>query len=117
MSSSKSSRRDSAMSTTTTLRSQHPRVAEQGAGGRGAQVVLATRAVLNEAHKGVWLLWGHRTVVLLEIITWVAFYPFLRFIIGNGTIERALVPPTLLAFLPIPFLYIAILKLVGDLLE
>jgi ABC-2 type transport system permease protein len=62
-------------------------------------------------------LWGRRTVVLLEIIGLVAFYPFLQFILGNGTINRALVPPTLLAFLTLPILYLAILKLVGDLLE
>jgi len=73
--------------------------------------------VLSETQKSLWLLWGHRSVVLLEIITWVAFYPFLQFVIGNGTIERALVPPTLLAFLTVPLLYLAILKLVGDLLE
>jgi len=79
--------------------------------------VAATRAVLNETQKSLWQLWRHRSVVLLEIVTLVAFYPFLQFIIGNGTIERALVPPTLLAFLALPILYIAILKLVGDLLE
>jgi len=55
--------------------------------------------------------------VLLEIISLVALYPFLQFILGNGTINRALVRPTLLAFLTLPLLYIAILKLVGDLLE
>ena len=105
------------MSTTTTLHSQHPRVAEQGAGRRGLQVVSATHAVLNETHKSLWLLWGHRSVVLMELITMIAFYPFLQFILGNGTINRALVPPTLLAFLTYPILYIATLKLVGDLLE
>jgi len=90
---------------------------EQGAGRRGSRLVAATRAVLNETQKGLWLLWGHRTIVLLEILSMVAFYPFLQFVIGNGTINRALVPPTLLAFLTLPILYIAILKLVGDLLE
>jgi len=106
------------MSTTTTLHPQQPQAGEQEAGGRhGPWVVAATRAVLNETQKGLWLLWGHRSVVLLEIITMVAFYPFLQFIIGNGTIERALVLPTLLAFLAFPLLYIATLKLVGDLLE
>jgi ABC-type polysaccharide/polyol phosphate export permease len=106
------------MSTTTTLLSQPPQADEQGAVRRpGSWVVAATRAVLGETQKGLWLLWGHRAIVLLEIITMVAFYPFLQFIIGNGTINRALVPPTLLAFLALPVLYLAILKLVGDLLE
>jgi len=73
--------------------------------------------VLNETQKGLWLLWRHRSVVLLEILTFIAFYPFLQFVIGNGTISRALVRPTLLPFLAIPVLYLAILKLVGDLLE
>jgi len=79
--------------------------------------VAATRAVLNETQKGLWLLWGHRTVVLLEILTFVAFYPFLQFVLGNGTIQRALVLSTLLPFLAVPLLYLAILKLVSDLLE
>ena len=106
------------MSTTTTLPSRQPRAGEQGtAGRRGPQIVSAIRAVLGETQKGLWLLWGHRSVVLLEIISMVTFYPFLQFIIGNGTINRALVPPTLLAFLALPVLYLAILKLVGDLLE
>ena len=106
------------MATTTTTPSQQPQAGEQGAGGRhDPQIVAATHAVLNETQKGLWLLWRHRSVVLLEILTMVAFYPFLRYILGNGTIDRALVPPTLLAFLTVPLLYIAILKLVGDLLE
>ena len=106
------------MSTTTPLSSRQPRADEQGAAGRpGPRVIAATCAVLGETQKGLWLLWGHRSVVLLEIITLVAFYPFLQFIVGNGTINRALVPSTLLAFLTLPVLYLAILKLVGDLLE
>ncbi len=106
------------MTTTTTTHAKLPHAGEQSAVGRpGPWVVAATRAVLNETQKSLWQLWGHRSVVLLEIITLVAFYPFLQFIIGNGTINRALVPPTLLAFLTLPILYLATLKLVGDLLE
>src|SRR5712691_8779489 len=106
------------MSTTTPLHSRQPRAGEQGAGGRPSTwIVAATRAVLGETQKGLWLLWGHRTVVLLEILTFVAFYPFLQFVIGNGTIQRALVLSTLLPFLAVPLLYLAILKLVSDLLE
>ncbi len=106
------------MSITTTLHSKPPQAGEQGAAGRrGPQAIAATRAVLGETQKGLWQLWGHRSIVLLEIISLVALYPFLQFILGNGTINRALVPPTLLAFLTLPILYIAILKLVGDLLE
>lgn len=91
--------------------------AEHSAERRDTYIVAATRAVVSETQKSLWLLWRQRTVVLLEVLSFVAFYPFLQFIIGNGSIERALVPPTLLAFLTIPLLYIAILKLVGDLLE
>jgi ABC-type polysaccharide/polyol phosphate export permease len=105
------------MSTTTTMPSRESRAVEQGAGKRDPQIVAATRAVLGETQKSLWLLWRHRSVVLLEIVTLVAFYPFLQFIIGNGTINRALVPPTLLAFLAYPILFIAMLKLVRDLLE
>lgn len=110
--------RGNEMSTTTAFRSPPPHTGEQGATGRpGPWVVAATRAVLNETQKGPWLLWGHRTVVLLEILGSVAFYPFLQFVIGNGTIQRALVRSTLLPFLAFPLLYLAILKLVSDLLE
>lgn len=106
------------MSTTTAFHSQPPQTGVQGAGARpGPWGVAAARAVLNETQKGLWLLWGHRIVVLLEILGFVAFYPFLQFVIGNGTIERALVLPTLLPFLAVPILYLAILKLVSDLLE
>ena len=106
------------MSTTTAFRSPPPHTGAQGATGRpGPWVVAATRAVLNETQKGLWLLWGHRTVVLLEILGFVAFYPFLQFVIGNGTIEQALVRSTLLPFLAVPILYLALLKLVSDLLE
>ncbi len=106
------------MATTTTTPSNPPQADEQGAGERhDPQIVAATRAVLNETQKSLWLLWRHRSVVLLEILTLIAFYPFLQFILGNSTINRALVPPTLLAFLTYPILFIAMLKLVGDLLE
>ena len=106
------------MSTTTAFHSKPPQIGEQGAGGRRRPwVVAATRAVLNETQKSLWLLWGRRIVVLLEILSFIAFYPFLQFVIGNGTIQRALVLPTLLPFLAVPLLYLAILKLVSDLLE
>ena len=106
------------MATTTTTPSKPPQADEQGARGRhDPQIVAATRAVLNETQKSLWLLWRHRSVVLLEILTMIPFYLFLQFILGNGTINRALVPPTLLAFLTYPILFIATLKLVGDLLE
>lgn len=90
---------------------------KQDVGRRDAHIVGATRAVFSETQKSLWLLWRKRTVVLLEIVGLVAFYPFLQFIIGNGSIERSLVLATLLPFLTLPILYIAILKLVGDLLE
>ena len=106
------------MSTTTAFRSQPPHTDEQGATGRRSPwFVAAARAMLNETQKSLWLLWGRRIVVLLEILSFIAFYPFLQFVIGNGTIQRALVLPTLLPFLAVPLLYLAILKLVSDLLE
>ena len=106
------------MATTTAFHSQPPQTGVQGAtGSPGPWVVAATRAVLGETWKGLWLLWGHRPVVLLEILGFVAFYPFLQFVIGNGTIERDLVRATLLPFLAVPLLTLAILKLVSDLLE
>ena len=106
------------MSTTTAFHSKPPHTDEQGATGRRSLwVVAATRAMLNETQKSLWLLWGRRIVVLLEILSFIAFYPFLQFVIGNGTIQRALVLPTLLPFLAVPLLYLAILKLVSDLLE
>ncbi len=73
--------------------------------------------MLGETQKSLWLLWAHRSIVLTEFITMAAVYPLLQLIIGNGTIERALVPPTPLAFLTYPILFVATSKLVGDLLE
>ncbi len=105
------------MAMTTISNSRQKRSVEQGAGKHGSQVVLAIRAVLNETQKSLWQLWGHRSIVLTEFITMAAVYPLLQLIIGNGTIERALVPPTLLAFLTYPILFVATNKLVGDLLE
>ncbi len=106
------------MAITTTPSSKPTRDSSLGAaGGSGPWIVAATRAVLNETQKGLWLLWGHRTVVLLEILSFIAFYPFLQFVIGNGTIQHALVRATLLPFLAVPLLYLALLKLVSDLLE
>src|SRR5262249_41783028 len=52
--------------------------AEQGARRRDAHFVAATRAVVSETQKSLWLLWRKRTVVLLEIIGLVAFYPFVQ---------------------------------------
>src|SRR5260370_6272516 len=115
---SRCSRRGNEMSTTTACHSKPPHTDEQGARERsGPWVVAATRAMLNETQKSLWLLWGRRIVVLLEILSFIAFYPFLQFVIVNGTIQRALVLPTLLPFLARPLLYLAILKLVSDLLE
>jgi ABC-2 type transport system permease protein len=105
------------MATTIMIPSQEPGGRSRHGDRIGPQVVPATRAVLNETQKSLWLLWRHRYIVLMELIIMVAFYPFLQLIIGNGSIERALVPPTLLAFLALPLLYITTLKLVGDLLE
>jgi len=105
------------MSTTATAHSSATRSVEWGAGGRGKEIVWAIRAVLNETQKSLWLLWRQRAVVLVELITMVAFYPFIQFVIGNGTIDRTLVPPTLLAFLTYPLISITTLKLAGDLLE
>lgn len=80
-------------------------------------MVTTARAFLNETEKSLWLLWRQRMVVCLELIAVAAFYPFLQFVIGNGVIEKALVPPTLLAFLTYPLLFIVTLKLASDLLE
>jgi ABC-2 type transport system permease protein len=105
------------MAMTTIPNSRHKRSGEQDAGHVFLHVVSAARAVLNETQKSLWQLWGHRSIVLTEFITMAAVYPLLQLIIGNGTIERALVPPTLLAFLTYPILFVATSKLVGDLLE
>jgi ABC-2 type transport system permease protein len=90
-----------------TVRASSPRV----------PALAVLRAVLNETRKSLLLLWGHRTVVLLELIGLVAFYPFVQFVIGNGAFDRALVRPTLIAFLTFPLLFVATFKVVGDLLE
>lgn len=103
------------MATTTTAQPQPPLTVAPRLASPGPLVV--TRAVLNETYKGLLLLWRRRVLVLVELVTLAAFYPFIQFVIGNGTIDRALVPPTLLAFLTFPLLFLMTMKLVGDLLE
>ncbi len=103
--------------TTTTAHSQDLLAVGRNAASTGPGMEAATRGVLNETQKSLLLLWARRHVVLMELIGMVAIYPFLQFIIGNGQIVRALVPPTLLAFTAYPILFITTFKLVGDLLE
>lgn len=79
--------------------------------------LVVPRAVLNETSKSLLLLWRHRGIVLLELLSLAVFYPFIQFVIGNGAFDRALLPPTLLAFPTFPLLFITTMKLVGDLLE
>lgn len=105
------------MRTATTTNLQQPLTVAPRTAQTGLHRVAATRAVLNETHKSLLLLWGHRYTVLMELIGIAATYPFIQFVIGNGTIERALVPPTLLAFLSFPLLFVTTFKVVGDLLE
>jgi ABC-2 type transport system permease protein len=102
---------------TSTMTSRKIYLVKQKTGGYNSQVRTATRAFLSEMQKGLWLLWRHRVVVLTEFFALVFFYPFLQFVIGNGTVERALVLPTLLAFLAYPLLFVTTFKFVGDLRE
>jgi ABC-2 type transport system permease protein len=103
------------MATTTTAQHQPPLTVTPRLAAPGPLVV--TRAVLNETGKSLLLLWRHRVLVLLELFSLAIFYPFIQFVIGNGAFDRALLPPTLLAFPTLPLLFIATMKLVGDLLE
>ncbi len=105
------------MPTATTAHQGRSLIAEPGAALAGPRVVVATRAVLNETHKSLLLLWRQRYVVLMELIGIAATYPFIQFVIGNGTIDRTLAPPTLLAFLAFPLLFVMTFKVVGDVLE
>ncbi len=103
------------MATTTTAQHQPPLTVEPRLAAPDPLVV--TRAVLNETAKSLLLLWRHRVLVLLELLSLAVFYPFIQFVIGNGAFDRALLPPTLLAFPTFPLLFITTMKLVGDLLE
>ncbi|HEX9412430.1 MAG TPA: ABC transporter permease [Ktedonobacterales bacterium] len=105
------------MRTAATANPQHPLVAAPLTAQADPLGVAATRAVLNETYKSLLLLWGRRSVVLIELIGIAATYPFIQFVIGNGTIDRTLVRPTLLAFLTFPLLFVTTYKVVGDLLE
>src|SRR5260221_1374923 len=100
-----------------TANPQHPLVAAPLTAQADPLGVAATRAGLNETYKSLLLLWGRRSVVLVELIGIAATYPFIQFVIGNGTIDRTLVRPTLLAFLTFPLLFVTTYKVVGDLLE
>jgi ABC-2 type transport system permease protein len=79
--------------------------------------VIVLRAILNEAYKSLLLLWRHPVTLILGLISVPPTYLVFQFIIGDGQINRALVPPTLLAFLFFPILYFATFVVVGDVLE
>src|SRR5262249_37137053 len=84
---------------------------------RSAAVAVLGRSLLNEASKGLVLLWRHSIPCLPTLISVPPLYLVLQFIVGNGRIDRALVPPTLVAFAFYPILYVASYVVVGDLLE
>lgn len=105
------------MPTATTASSQYPLTIEPYAALAGPPLLATTRAVLNETHKSLLLLWRKRSVVLMELIGMAATYPFIQFVIGNGTIDRTLAPPTLLAFLAFPLVFVTTFTVVGDVLE
>jgi ABC-2 type transport system permease protein len=104
------------MPTTATVHQDPPLVAKPRV-DRDSLPLVAARAVLNETHKSLLLLWRQRYVVLMELIGIAATYPFIQFVIGNGTIDRTLAPSTLLAFLTFPLLFVMTFKVVGDVLE
>jgi ABC-type polysaccharide/polyol phosphate export permease len=86
-------------------------------GGDTSQLALLGRGLFNEAFKNLLLLWGHPVNLLLLLLTTPPIYLVFQFIVGDGQIDRALVPPTLLAFLFFPILYVATFVVVGDVLE
>src|SRR5260370_11840620 len=117
MSCAESLRRNATSRTAAPANPQHPLVAAPLTAQADPLGVAAARMVLNETYKSLLLLWGRRSVVLIELIGIAALYPFIQFVIGNGTIDRTLLRPTLLAFLTFPLLFVTTYKVVGDLLE
>jgi len=78
---------------------------------------LVLRALLNEAFKSLLLFWRRPVNLILMLVTVPPMYLVFQFIIGDGQIDRALVPPTLLAFMFFPILYLATFVVIGDVLE
>lgn len=78
---------------------------------------IVLRALLNEAFKSLLLFWRHPVNLILLLVTVPPIYLVFQYIIGDGQIDRALVTPTLLAFMYFPVLYMATFVVVGDLLE
>jgi ABC-2 type transport system permease protein len=105
------------MPTAATVHHEYPLTSKPRADRDSPPLVAATRAVLNETHKSLLLLWRQRYVVLIELLVVTATYPFIQYVIGNGTIDRKLALPTLLAFLTFPLLFVMTFKVVGDVLE
>lgn len=101
----------------TSLSSQEIHAIKKDTTKGSPRFVSATRALLNEMQKSLWLLWRHRAVLLTEFIALVIFYPLMQFLIGNGGIAQSSVLPTLLAFLAYPLLFVTTFKFVGDLRE
>lgn len=78
---------------------------------------IVLRALLNEALKSLLLFWRRPVNLILMLVTVPPMYLVFQFIIGDGQIDRALVPPTILAFMYFPVLYMATFVVIGDVLE
>lgn len=94
-----------------------PAAIAPSASGETLPLGLLGRGLFNEAFKSLLLLWGHPVNLLLLLLTTPPIYLVFQFIVGDGQIDRTLVPPTLLAFLFFPILYVATFIVVGDVLE
>lgn len=90
--------------------------------GQEASDWHATPAVIltviaNEIRKGLLTLRARPASIALDVILSLVFYLGVQFIIGEGRLQRDLLPPTLVAFSAYMFLSIASLTMVDDLVE
>ncbi|MGH3443627.1 MAG: ABC transporter permease [Nitriliruptorales bacterium] len=81
-------------------------------GGRAAAVV-----VVNEAVKGLQIVWTHRATQVGSILTMIGFYLIVQYFIGGGRLIDALVAETTPGLFAYVVAYLASMRVVAGILE
>ncbi len=75
------------------------------------------RMLGNETAKSLLVLWANRATLLPELAVLVVFFLFVQFVIGSGSLVKAVYGQTLLGFASYALAYIVTLKMVAGTLE
>jgi ABC-2 type transport system permease protein len=79
--------------------------------------VLSLRMLRNEAGKGLRVMWVHKTPLVLQTASMIAYYWGLQFFLGGGRFVPELLAMTFVAYLAYIVGYVALLRMVGGVLE